>query len=121
MRWIEDTTSDKRNFEIDYTFHRFFIKTTFISIVERIRIVKYPGSGIVLIYNRFTAMADKHIENHMYGYSFINKIISYTIDIHGEDSIIESKYMKIKQIENIVKKHFISYIRDEKLNKILKD
>jgi len=123
--WIEDKSEKRLSFEIDYTFYRYFIKTPFIVIGERIRIVKHPECETSLIYSRLVGMNEKYMFRDTFMCNYITFIYKKLDDIfskkevlNGEDSIISSKFINNKSINKIANTHFISYIRDNKLEEL---
>lgn len=124
--WIENFSEKRTTFEVDYTFIKCVIDFGFISIFRRIRIVKYLGFETTLIHNISAGMNERYMFKNStisklvrYLYDILNRILPDTVTLCGENSIVESKYMKIKVVENVVMKHFKSFIRNSKLEKIL--
>ena len=122
MNWTEDK-SYKRNLEIDHTFIRYIIKTKYISIGETIRVVKHPDSDVNLIYSRLVGMNEEYMFKKDIISKYVSKIhniLNFLIDkkevFNGENSIISSRFVKNKLV---IETCFISYAREQKLNKLL--
>lgn len=124
-KWIEDK-SVKRNFEIDHTIYRYFIKTPFIVIGERIRLVKYREFETSLVYSRVVGMNEKYMFKDTFLcnyitliYKLLDNIFSTNEVLNDENLIISSRFIKNKIIREICEDKFIAYKRDNKINQLL--